>query len=347
MGLEKGPTACGGGAASEHVQAAHRHENLSALRTKYTPEELARIEQVQQEVAAKCPDYEDIIRKLFEKHEGEIPDDAIREEIADVIDEYFTEPEPEAELIEEPEAEPEIDVEVTQDTLEDRVSAAEERVEKLRADIVAAKTRVMDLESDIQAVQEKHDTESSVVREQLGDDKPAMRHELKRLKVNYAEAMKAAKAQKKEKAKTILVEIKRLEKELPIAEYELKLLSNRGKLELILADPELMGALKEHWISAEVAKRLDYPIYMAVSERGGKDNSGDYEHLIDEAGSLVEFPEGHPQEGQPVVDQDLVNFELRPEDLNDASRLDSQQLCVAEAFVRFAQDQHFTFWENP
>jgi hypothetical protein len=59
---------------------------------------------------------------------------------------------------------------------------------------------------------------------------------------------------------------------------------------------DLIGTLKERWIAAEVAKKLDYPIFMAVSERGGKDTSGDYEHVVDESGSLVEFPPGHPQE---------------------------------------------------
>ena len=49
---------------------------------------------------------------------------------------------------------------------------------------------------------------------------------------------------------------------------------------MILEDAELIGTLKERWIAAEVAKQLDYPIFMAVSERGGKDNSGDYEYVI-------------------------------------------------------------------
>ena len=82
---------------------------------------------------------------------------------------------------------------------------------------------------------------------------------------------------------------------------------------------------------------------MAVSERGGKDNSGDYQHLLDAQGSLVEFPDGHPQEGQLVIDQDLVNYDLRAEDLADAAKI-PDQLCVAEAFVRFAQEQKFSFW---
>ncbi len=83
---------------------------------------------------------------------------------------------------------------------------------------------------------------------------------------------------------------------------------------------------------------------MAVSERGGKNNSGDYEYMLDEDGSLIEFPDGHPQEGQLVVNQDLVNYDLRAEDLADASRIPDERLCVAEAFVRFSQEQGFGFW---
>ena len=100
----------------------------------------------------------------------------------------------------------------------------------------------------------------------------------------------------------------------------------------VLADEELIGTLKERWIAAEVAKQLDYPIFMAVSERGGKDNSGDYKYTLDEQGSLVEFPDGHPQEGQLVIDQDLVNYDLRAADLADAAGISDDQLCVAEAF---------------
>ena len=85
---------------------------------------------------------------------------------------------------------------------------------------------------------------------------------------------------------------------------------------------------------------------MAVSERGGKNNSGDYEYLLDEDGSLVEFPDGHPQEGQLVVNQDLVNYDLTADDLAaDATMISDEQFYVAEAFVRFAQEQGFDFWE--
>jgi type I restriction enzyme M protein len=66
--------------------------------------------------------------------------------------------------------------------------------------------------------------------------------------------------------------------------------------------------------------------------------------MLDADGGLIEFPDGHPQEGQFVVDQDLVNYDLRTEDLADASQIPDEQLCVAEAFVRFAQAQKLSFW---
>jgi len=46
------------------------------------------------------------------------------------------------------------------------------------------------------------------------------------------------------------------------------------------------------------------------------------------------------------VDQDLVNYGLTPDALADATKIPDNQLCVAEAFVRFAQEQGFDFWEG-
>lgn len=80
---------------------------------------------------------------------------------------------------------------------------------------------------------------------------------------------------------------------------------------------------------------------MAVSERGGKNNSGDYEHLVDEEGNLIE-----DASGQAIVDQDLVNYALSPEDLADVEHLQDEQLCVAEAFVRFARKHDLDFWRD-
>ena len=51
-------------------------------------------------------------------------------------------------------------------------------------------------------------------------------------------------------------------------------------------------------------------------------------------------------DGQPKIDQDLVNYDLTANDLADAAGIPDEQLCIAEAFVRFAQEQGFEFWEG-
>lgn len=63
----------------------------------------------------------------------------------------------------------------------------------------------------------------------------------------------------------------------------------------------------------------DYPIFMAVSKKGGKDNSGDYIYKKDAAGNYV-----HDSRGRKVLDHDLDQ--------------------IAEEFLKFAKDQNFSFW---
>ena len=65
---------------------------------------------------------------------------------------------------------------------------------------------------------------------------------------------------------------------------------------------------------------------MAVSERGGKKSSGDYEYVLDEDGHLME-----DASGQLKVDQDLVNYDLTADDLADAAGIPDEMLCIAEA----------------
>jgi type I restriction enzyme M protein len=202
----------------------------------------------------------------------------------------------------------------------------------------------MDLGSDAEAVVQQQEQEIGVLASTWDGAKGELSLRVRDARETYKVSLKKLKNDQKARQKSIKTEIKTLEKQIPQAERNLKLLSNRGKLELMLADEDLIGTLKERWIAAEVAKQLDYPIFMAVSERGGKNNSGDYEYVVDEDGSLVEFPDGHPQEGQLVVNQDLVNYDLRDEDLADASTIPDDQLCVAEAVVRFAQKQKLSFW---
>jgi len=238
---------------------------------KYTKEALANIEKVKQEVAAACPDYEQEIKDLIAEHQylPDVPDENIPEEIADLMAESFAEPEPE--LFDTEPGERDYELEEPQwlmaaegnPTLEERISEAEEKRDNLRAELIRVKQKLDDLASDVEALKQQHKMEIEAITRQW-------------------------------EGRTYKAEIKHLEKKIPEAEAAVKLLTNKGKLELILEDPDLIGTLKERWIAAEAAQRLDYPIFMAVSERGGKNNSGDYEYRVNEDGHLVEFPDGHP-----------------------------------------------------
>ncbi len=312
---------------------------------KYTQDQLDQIDQVHDKVAGLCPDYEAEIKNLLAAHgAAEVPDDAIPEAVFDLIAENFSEPESEDVVDGNDQEENKEASEDASVADEDRIEAAEEKLSNLKSMLVKAKQKLIDIDSDVEAMAQQHTQEIEAIANQWSGKRNELSAHLKPIKAGQKAALAALKATKKEQQKTIKAEIKVLEKQIPQAEAALKLLSNRGKLELILADADLIGTLKERWIAAEVAKQLDYPIFMAVSERGGKDNSGDYMHLLDKEGSLVEFPDGHPQEGQLVIDQDLVNFDLRAADLDDAAKIPDDKLCVAEAFVRFAQEQKLSFW---
>lgn len=318
---------------------------------KYTEEALAKIEEVKQAVAAACPDYEQQIKDLIVKHQylPDVPDENIPEEIADLMAESFAEPELPATEPGEREYELEDPEQLMaaegNPTLEERISDAEEKRDSLKAELIRVKQKLDDLASDVEVLQQQHKMEIEAITQQWEGTKRELQIHLKPIKAEHKTALKRLKDKHKIKQCTYKAEIKALEKAIPEAETAVKLLTNKGKLGLILKDPDLLGTLKERWIAAEAAQRLDYLIFMAVSERSGKNNSGDYEYRVDEDGHLVEFPEGHPQEGQLVVDQDLVNYDLTAADLADASKIPEEKLCVAEAFIRFAQEQGFDFWE--
>ncbi len=73
----------------------------------------------------------------------------------------------------------------------------------------------------------------------------------------------------------------------------------------------------QKWAENEKPLR-DYPIFMAVSKKAGKDNSGDYVYKKDASGSYV-----HDTKGRKVLDHDLDE--------------------IAEAFTKFVKEQKFNF----
>lgn len=63
----------------------------------------------------------------------------------------------------------------------------------------------------------------------------------------------------------------------------------------------------------------DYPIFMAVSKKSGKDNSGDYVYKKDKSGNVLYDPQG-----KKYLDHDLDE--------------------IANAFIEFAKKEKFEFW---
>jgi len=66
--------------------------------------------------------------------------------------------------------------------------------------------------------------------------------------------------------------------------------------------------------------KKDYPIFMAASKKSGKNSSGKYVYLKDKNGNFVK-----DNEGNLIIDHDLNE--------------------IAEAFVKFAKEQKFSFWK--
>lgn len=335
---------------------------------KYTDQELKDIENVQNEVKAACPDYAAQIQELLTNNESEteIPEDQIPENILELILEEFAEPEPETTETngEDDDSELEDDDESsTEPDLEELLEAADTKITELKEELFKAKQQLDGLKDAQDALKETQKAELEIIAEQWEGTKAELREHLKPIKEEHKEKLKELKEEQKITSKQLKALIKQLEKDIPQAEYDKNLLTTKGKLSLILADDDLLQKLSDRFIDAEVAKRLDYPIFMAVSEQGGKNNSGEYEYLIDDDGNIVE-----DENGNPVFRQDLVNYEITKAELEamdaDTStdeegqtlpmaadppieyKVKGKHLAIAEEFVKYAKHQGFNFWKD-
>jgi len=83
----------------------------------------------------------------------------------------------------------------------------------------------------------------------------------------------------------------------------------------------------QKWHDELCPKVDDYPIFFAVSEKGGKDNSGDYIYVKNGNGQQKLDKNGHL-----IVDHDLHNHDGELED------------GIAEAFIDWAKSEKLSFW---
>jgi type I restriction enzyme M protein len=85
----------------------------------------------------------------------------------------------------------------------------------------------------------------------------------------------------------------------------------------------------QKWDDKLCSKKEDYPIFFAVSEKGGKDTSGDYVYVKNGNGQNKLDKNGHL-----IVDHDLHN--------HGGELLEG----IAEAFIEFAKKQNLSFWRE-
>ena len=83
----------------------------------------------------------------------------------------------------------------------------------------------------------------------------------------------------------------------------------------------------QKWDEKTCPKKDDYPIFFAVSEKGGKNNSGDYLCLVNDSGR-----EKLDKGGHLIVNHDLHH--------HDGELPDG----IAEAFIEWAKGEELSFW---
>jgi type I restriction enzyme M protein len=110
-----------------------------------------------------------------------------------------------------------------------------------------------------------------------------------------------------------------LKRTLAEAKHKLASSSLKGQIDFICQDERILERYCEAWLTDKAAEELDYPIFFAVSEIGGKDNSGEPIYKKDKNGELALDNYGHL-----IVDHDLD--------------------MIAEEFIGFAKEEGFDFW---
>ena len=272
----------------------------------------------------------------------EVAEENIPEEIFELLLEEFPEPEVAEETDEEADTKEDDEQEAQPQTLEEKLEAINEKIAELKSNELKAKTKLGELDDEIEVLQLTQKEEIEITQENWTGTKKELAEHLKPIKAANTDIIKALKEKQKETAKTLKAEIKTYGNAIPLALEEKLLLTNKGKLQLLLQSEDSINKLRNRFIDAEVAKQLDYPIFMAVSEQGGKNNSGDYEYQTDADGNIVEDAFGSPE-----IKQDLVNHNItRDQLLTNAETIDEKDCNIAEAFVKFAIEQQFDFWKN-
>lgn len=164
-------------------------------------------------------------------------------------------------------------------------------------------------EIEIQA-EETESVEENESKEETLNDLLAEYNEYKEV---LAEKQSAATTrEEKKEVRALMSKLRKIERK--ISEKTLG-----GQIHLALNDEIIVQAFKKFWLDGRIIKETDYPIFFAVNKKPVKDESGEYRYVKGKNGEFVLDKEGHP-----VIDHDLDE--------------------IAEAFIKFAKEQGFSFW---
>lgn len=247
---------------------------------KYTDAELAKTQNIEDNIGSKCPNYSEMLKKLIATSpEGaDLAEEGLPEEVAELLHELFD------------------------------ITEKESEVEANGDQGIAEH---VDSEPDIETLwAEADEWEKTVANLRLALEQ-------------------ATRAKDRDKQKKLKAQIRDAEKMLSKATEALKRRTIKGRVELLLGNPRALDGLRQKWIDAEIAKKLDYPIFMATSELGGKDSSGEYIYRKDLARNILK--DAH---GNPLIEQDCVK--CRDEDPDG----------IAEQFVKWATKRKLGFWSE-
>jgi len=167
--------------------------------------------------------------------------------------------------------------------------------------------------------------------ESLRENLAAKIKELSKLRLRLEEAKES---KDREEQKRLKLNIKGAEKlilevkaDIEEADRIEKIKTTYGRLELLFENSRAIGSLTQNWIDTKLSEKLDYPIFMATSEVGGKDTRGEYVFRKDENGNILE-----DEIGNPLIEQDCVTY--RSEDPD----------AIAEYFVAWSKKHKMYFW---
>ena len=290
---------------------------------KYTDFEIKEINLIKKEIKESCPDFENEIHTLIESVSGEeIEENEIPELMIGYKNEIFSE----------------VEIEELSESELQRYSELDKRVSELNGNLTGKfkdydinVTKVLNLK--IKEVREAKKIYPKAKKDRNSEqEEEFVNLELKRKSLQE----KINKRKENDKTyKELLKDLEIISSEYDTLDYKINVKTNLGQLKLIAKNNSLIEGLEEEYIISETASKLDYPIFMAISNKGGKNNSGDYVYL--DSGD-TDF------NGDLLVDQDLVNYKLTRNELSNIEDIEDNDCCIAEKFIKFAKMQEFDFW---